>query len=69
MYLVSTQVPASVVRRRRALSSSDEEGELMESQPNLSPQRENSPGRQEESNVEGEEEEEEEANMDEDEGN
>nr|VDC82395.1 unnamed protein product [Brassica rapa] len=50
------QVPASVARRRRALSSSDEEGELMESKPNSSPQKENSPGRQEESNVEEEEE-------------
>uniref|UniRef100_M4D9K2 Uncharacterized protein n=1 Tax=Brassica campestris TaxID=3711 RepID=M4D9K2_BRACM len=49
------QVPASVARRRRALSSSDEEGELMESKPNSSPQKENSPGRQE-SNVEEEEE-------------
>ncbi|WZZ43473.1 hypothetical protein YC2023_039732 [Brassica napus] len=48
-------VPASVARRRRALSSSDEEGELMESRPNASPQKENSPGRQEESNVEEEE--------------
>ncbi|XP_009136188.1 protein CTR9 homolog [Brassica rapa] len=48
-------VPASVARRRRALSSSDEEGELMESKPNSSPQKENSPGRQE-SNVEEEEE-------------
>lgn len=48
------QVPASVARRRRALSSSDEEGELMEGHPNSSPQKENSPGRQEESNVEEE---------------
>lgn len=53
------------MRRRRALSSSDEEGELMESQPNSSPQRENSPGRQEESNAEGEED----ANLEEEEGN
>ncbi|KAJ4896936.1 Protein CTR9-like protein [Raphanus sativus] len=48
------EVPASVARRRRALSSSDEEGELMEGHPNSSPQKENSPGRQEESNVEEE---------------
>ncbi|CAH8392463.1 unnamed protein product [Eruca vesicaria subsp. sativa] len=47
-------VPAPVARRRRALSSSDEEGELMESHPNSSPQKENSPGRLEESNVEEE---------------
>uniref|UniRef100_A0A1J3J8H5 RNA polymerase-associated protein CTR9-like protein n=1 Tax=Noccaea caerulescens TaxID=107243 RepID=A0A1J3J8H5_NOCCA len=53
---------ASVARRRRALSSSDEEGELMEtSQPNSSPQKENSPARQDEGNVEGEED----ANLDE----
>ncbi|CAH2052259.1 unnamed protein product [Thlaspi arvense] len=56
------KVPASVVRRRRALSSSDEEGELMEGQANSSPQRENSPVRQEESNVE-----EEDANLEDDE--
>lgn len=56
------QVRASVARRRRALSSSDEEGELMEtSQPNSSPQKENSPARQDEGNVEGEED----ANLDE----
>ncbi|CAA7057905.1 unnamed protein product [Microthlaspi erraticum] len=59
------EVRASVARRRRALSSSDEEGELMEtSQPNSSPQKENSPARQDEGNVEGEEED---ANLDEEE--